>query len=169
LGLSTQEDPIGLAGGLNLYGYAGGDPINSSDPYGLFDLKIVGEKLAEEIAAERARNPAADSVFSALEASEELFVMFDADEAGCEWSCPFAGWSTDRDDSFGHGEERTGMFPGARGISSIRLGHRQTKQDGIGGVAWHEATHLKGIVDHGRLNKHCSDAFNGVPNPCPKQ
>lgn len=34
-GPSTQPDPIGLAGGLNLYGYAGGDPINFSDPFGL--------------------------------------------------------------------------------------------------------------------------------------
>lgn len=31
----TQEDPIGLAGGLNLYGYAGADPVNFSDPFGL--------------------------------------------------------------------------------------------------------------------------------------
>ena len=36
-GPSTQRDPIGLAGGINQYGYAGGDPVNSSDPYGLFD------------------------------------------------------------------------------------------------------------------------------------
>ncbi|MBK7907333.1 MAG: hypothetical protein IPJ78_12360 [Gemmatimonadetes bacterium] len=28
-------DPIGLAGGLNLYGFAGGDPVNVSDPFGL--------------------------------------------------------------------------------------------------------------------------------------
>jgi len=27
-GRFTQEDPIGLAGGLNLYGFAGGDPVN---------------------------------------------------------------------------------------------------------------------------------------------
>lgn len=35
LGWVTQPDPIGLAGGLNLYGYANGDPINFSDPFGL--------------------------------------------------------------------------------------------------------------------------------------
>lgn len=34
-GKFTQEDPIGLAGGLNAYGFAGGDPVNFSDPYGL--------------------------------------------------------------------------------------------------------------------------------------
>jgi len=35
MGRFTQQDPIGLAGGLNLYGYAGSDPINFSDPFGL--------------------------------------------------------------------------------------------------------------------------------------
>ncbi len=34
-GQFTQSDPIGLAGGVNLYGYAGGDPVNLSDPFGL--------------------------------------------------------------------------------------------------------------------------------------
>jgi RHS repeat-associated protein len=34
-GRFTQEDPIGIAGGLNTYGFAGGDPVNYSDPYGL--------------------------------------------------------------------------------------------------------------------------------------
>jgi RHS repeat-associated protein len=34
-GRFTQEDPIGLAGGLNLYGFANGDPVNATDPFGL--------------------------------------------------------------------------------------------------------------------------------------
>src|SRR5690606_11365023 len=34
-GRFTQADPIGLAGGLNLYGFANGDPVNFTDPFGL--------------------------------------------------------------------------------------------------------------------------------------
>jgi RHS repeat-associated protein len=34
-GRFTQEDPIGLAGGVNVYGFANGDPVSYSDPYGL--------------------------------------------------------------------------------------------------------------------------------------
>jgi RHS repeat-associated protein len=37
-GSFTQQDPIGLAGGLNTYGFANGDPVSYSDPYG---LKVV--------------------------------------------------------------------------------------------------------------------------------
>jgi RHS repeat-associated protein len=38
-GRFTQEDPIGLAGGMNLYGFASGDPVTYSDPFGLSGCK----------------------------------------------------------------------------------------------------------------------------------
>jgi RHS repeat-associated protein len=42
-GRFTQEDPIGLAGGMNLYGFAGGDPVNFSDPFGLCPQWLTGK------------------------------------------------------------------------------------------------------------------------------
>ncbi len=42
-GRFTQQDPAGLAGGVNLYGYAGGDPANSSDPFGLCPVSMGGD------------------------------------------------------------------------------------------------------------------------------
>jgi RHS repeat-associated protein len=46
-GQFTQIDPIGIAGGLNVYGYAAGDPVNFSDPFGLCPEYAGGDGLTE--------------------------------------------------------------------------------------------------------------------------
>ena len=43
-GQFTQPDPVGLAGGLNAYGFAAGDPVSYSDPYGLCPAYLVDSK-----------------------------------------------------------------------------------------------------------------------------
>jgi len=46
----TQEDPIGLAGGLNLYGFAAGDPVNGSDPFGLCTFTHSSQSCLQDLA-----------------------------------------------------------------------------------------------------------------------
>lgn len=57
-GRFTQEDPIGLAGGMNLYGFAGGDPVNYSDPFGLrpdtLDVSPAAQPMVDKCAAQSA-------------------------------------------------------------------------------------------------------------------
>jgi RHS repeat-associated protein len=59
----TQEDPMGVGGGLNLYGYVGNNPASFTDPFGLEPDTVTGQTAEYE---EGKANMAACMVSGAL-------------------------------------------------------------------------------------------------------
>jgi len=78
-GRFTQEDPIGLADGVNAYGFAEGDPVSYGDPYGLSagcdDPKDPRCKTVKQLASEeldRWRDALVDVMLSTVKFAVDL-------------------------------------------------------------------------------------------------
>jgi RHS repeat-associated protein len=73
-GSFTQSDPIGISGGLNTYGFANGDPLNYTDPFGLFDVTFGGASAQAYVRELQKRSTTFDKAVKALEANHNVLV-----------------------------------------------------------------------------------------------
>jgi RHS repeat-associated protein len=126
-GRFTQEDPIGLAGGLNLYGYAGGDPVNYSDPFGLFPCCLIAQ------AGHGAMVGAYERAFTAIfeeqlqETEKQLAVALISAATLYVGSMPAAGYS-------GVARSRPASSMAGASDDVVRLYHQGNLSGGVSGT-----------------------------------
>ncbi len=157
-GRFTQEDPTGLAGGLNLYGFANGDPVNFDDPFGdtvtVKSKKNPRDATAIESQMRADKNPDRQEILKKMDQDARLFEV---------WLASDFGDPSDYQLGLGHGVAYQSNLPascaslgfrpmpeGVRsGVSSraagVALINSANGVDISAARAFHELAHLSGL------------------------
>jgi len=75
LGARISRDPIAEAGGLNLYGYVGNNPVNAFDPLGLKICVSPDDQDAYDEAKKHLEGTAFEKQIQELEQSQNLYYL----------------------------------------------------------------------------------------------
>jgi RHS repeat-associated protein len=151
-GRFTQEDPIGLAGGFNLYGFATVDPVNFSDPFGLrVDTLDAKSELKERIMNDP--DPHKRKLAQDLESARERFTVIESTaditlsrgialDYNAPTGCPAPQRVPD--------DIAPTLHPATRGVVIV---HPSPQRASWSDVMFHELAHLTGVLDRGLVNR----------------
>jgi RHS repeat-associated protein len=143
-GRFTQEDPAGLGGGVNLYGYAGADPANSRDPFGLRPDTVYADSNAQpQVDNCRAKSSTCDQEVKKLDESKDYWeIKKGALPARCTAKQLIVG-CTDGTPVPGHGSGGTITFnPADFALGAVLIGVPVNSVV----VLTHEASHALGCM-----------------------
>jgi len=164
----TQQDPIEIAGGLNLYGFANGDPVNFHDPFGLSadTVKFTSAEAAENLRAAVGNSEYFQWLYDIANQDTRVYVFREGDVPA-----PFLSGLTSivLDNATGRMlGARITIDPGDFALDSKVNGGLQIT---YGSVAGHEFGHIVGTIIlealglPGICEEQCARGFeNGVRN-----
>ena len=165
-------------GGLNLYGYGAGDPVNNADPLGLSPenaqavVIVVGERARAAVDAARARDPLFDEFYRELDAAREVYVFFEKSEQRCSFCGEGTGfsWGGAGASEFEVPDGVAHMVPNTAivGAAWFDADAASRCEGGADRVVAHELRHLLGIKRTGQKFHHLrnADEFFHWPAGC---
>ncbi|MDZ4391065.1 MAG: RHS repeat-associated core domain-containing protein, partial [Gemmatimonadales bacterium] len=151
-GTWIQEDPMGVAGGVNVYRFNNGNPVSFGDPLGLLaDTLVVEPEARKDVQRCRKRSAICDADFNQMEQSTVVFRVekLSKEEPFLNPNCVSGCTSSTVDNNKVAVQYRPSDFNG----SQKRIGVKVDAQVVIG----HEAGHAVTVTPTGTT---CTD-FNG--------
>ncbi len=142
---------------MNLYGYAGGDPINNWDPFGLYDVKYGDAQTEREVAELRNVSPTFDAAMSQLENDSTVLVNIGR---GSTSPCGGSGGCAQRAGTNAAGQRVFNVTLSEGGVASANALLKYAGGANMLTTIGHE---VYGHVVPWRHGTQCADGFPGTP------
>lgn len=157
-GRSTQQDPIGIAGGAHVYGFVSGDPVNHADPFGLYVVLKGSPQFQRDVRSAYEADAEFRSDYDIAHGdTTATFVIAETPYASGARGGGIGPWG---DDAVAPYRKMWGI-PNLRGIAWVST---HPSADSVRCGARHEMVHLRGLLNGGteQLQEGAHEEFKAI-------